>query len=326
VLTIGKVTFSLKLKPWLFVGIAVVLAVAAVLALWQYRRLKVHSAGDMVNVLPTKDAALFFVDVSALRNTGFLEKLASNEVTEDQEYKDFVAATHFNYERDLDRIAGSAQHQSNGSTVYYLALEGRFDWSQLGEYVKTHRGDCARSVCFVPAGNPGWWISYQPIHSNLMGLAYSTDQKAVYGFNVGRQLAPQPVPPGFAWLTIPRSAIAGWRSQPTDEAPGSALSTLGSVLSVPKESTFSLISVGDASSGAELHLDSSLATDAEALELETQLVRATNVIRGTASNKGAAKDTAALANVLASGRFGRSANHVTGTWVVSPAFLEAITQ
>jgi hypothetical protein len=316
----------LKLKPWLFVGLATFLAAAAVFGLWRYRQLTVHSAGDMVNVLPTKDAALFFVDVSALRSTGFLEKLASNQVTEDQEYKDFVAATHFDYARDLDRIAGSAQHQSNGSTVYYLALEGRFDWSQLGEYVKTHRGDCARSVCFVPAGRPGWWISYQPIHSNLMGLAYSTEQGAVYGFNVGRKLAPQAVPPGFAWLTVPRAAVTGWRSRAANPAPGSALSALDSVLSVPKEFTFSLTSVGDASSGAELHFDSNMATDAEALELEAQLVKATEVIRGTASDKGASKDTAALANVLASGHFGRSANHVNGTWVVSPAFLEAITQ
>ncbi len=312
----------MKLKPWLFVGIAVLMAGAAILAVWQYRSFSVHSAGDMVNVLPRKDAALFFIDVSTLRRTGFLEKLAANKVTQDQEYQAFIAQTHFSYERDLDLIAGSVGRQPDGSPVSYLALYGRFEWGQLEQYVRKHHGDCAHSVCWVPAGKPGWWISYQPIHSNLMGLAYSTEQGAAYNFSVARNPKPQPVPPGFAWLTIPQAALSGlpW------PASTSSFAALRSVLSIPKESTFSLTSAADSASAAELHFQADLASEEEALALETQLVRATEVIRQTASEKGASKDPAALSNVLSSGRFSRSAMQVTGTWMVSPAFLDALTE
>jgi hypothetical protein len=315
-----------KSKPWLFVGLAVVIAGAAILALWQYRHFSVQSAGDMVSVLPSKDAILFFVDVNTLRRTGFLEKLAANKVTEDQEYKDFVAQTHFNYERDLDRIVGSVQKLQNGSAVYYLTLDGRFDWSQLTLYVKRHNGDCIHSLCSVPATKPGWWISYLPIHSKLMGLAYSTEKNAAYGFDVGRNLKPQSVPPGFAWLTIPQSALSNVAAPAQTSGAGSSLSTLRSILATPKQSTFSLTAAPDSTSGAELHFKADLASEASALALENQLVQATDVVRQTASEKGASKDTAALANVLSSGHFSRSATQVRGVWVVSPAFLDAITQ
>lgn len=313
----------MKLKPWLFVALAVVIAGAAILALWQYRRFTVHTASDMVQALPRQDSAVFFVDVAALRTSGFLGKLSNSKIVQDPEYKEFVSQTRFNYEQDLDRVAGAVHRQKDGSSLYYLVLEGHFDWNQLSQYAKTHRGTCLRSVCTIPASKPGWWISYLPIHSNLMGLAYTATQQGAYDISFGRTSKPeQAVPAGFAWLTIPQAAVAGGPA-PADNSP---LSSLRSVLSLPKETTFSMTSVGDAASGAELHFEARLDSEPEALALETQLVRATELIRRTASEKGASKDAAALANVLSSGNFSRAGDEVTGTWVVSPAFLDAITQ
>ena len=61
----------------------------------------------MVAILPRQDASVFYVNVGAIRDSGLLSDVSGPRVTEEQEYKDFVAQTNFDYQQDLDRLAGA---------------------------------------------------------------------------------------------------------------------------------------------------------------------------------------------------------------------------
>ena len=86
--------------------------------------------GGMASYMPQGDAAVFYIDVAAIRSSGILEKLVGSTVAEEAEYKTFVEQTGFNYKRDLDRVMANSTAPNSAATHYFL-LEGRFDWDKL---------------------------------------------------------------------------------------------------------------------------------------------------------------------------------------------------
>ncbi len=91
----------------------------------------------MLSLLPADPSAVVFLDLEQFRKSSFLPQLLAwlphDSVEED--YAQFVKATGFNYERDLDRAAIALTRQGTGSTTYAIA-EGRFDRKKLEDYAK----------------------------------------------------------------------------------------------------------------------------------------------------------------------------------------------
>src|SRR4051794_10235654 len=131
------------------------------------------SPADMVAWLPHTGATLAYLDVGAMRGAGLLDVFAGPKTVQDPEYRSFIQGTGFDYRRDLDAFAGAF----TGSSGFFV-VRGRFDWNKLRAYTATQQGECRGNVCSVAASQPGRWVSYYKIKSNLMALASSPNRWA----------------------------------------------------------------------------------------------------------------------------------------------------
>ena len=127
-----------------------------------------------------------FGDVAALRNSPFAADLTSFGPAPDQEeeYREFVRETGFDYSRDLDKFAIDAWPDTgktlpNGAARIALIVlaEGRFDRAKISAYsrrlgsVSKHGGI---DVYDLPSSMPGEKISLAFISDNRIALAQET--------------------------------------------------------------------------------------------------------------------------------------------------------
>jgi hypothetical protein len=91
--------------------------------------------GDVLARMPADANALVFVDLSQLRTSPFLAQLLSwaPQTTPDSDYAQFVQATGFNYERDLDRLALAINREAQMLSGFAIA-DGRFDRKKIESY------------------------------------------------------------------------------------------------------------------------------------------------------------------------------------------------
>src|SRR5205807_8072554 len=129
----------------------------------------------MLSYLPQSGATLVYLDIDGLRRAGILDLIAGSKAAEDAEYRKLVAATGFDYRRDLEHIAGAF----NGSDVY-LAVHGKFDWEKLIAFTKAQGGKCTNedSYCRIRASQPGRWVSFYALHPNVIAIAFSGNEFA----------------------------------------------------------------------------------------------------------------------------------------------------
>jgi hypothetical protein len=89
----------------------------------------------MLALMPEDASAVVYLDLAQLRGSPFLAELFryAPKVTPDADYAQFVQATGFNYETDLDRIALSINRQSQNATAFAVA-DGKFDRKKIEAY------------------------------------------------------------------------------------------------------------------------------------------------------------------------------------------------
>jgi hypothetical protein len=95
------------------------------------------SRESLLRSLPPDATAAVYVDVAELRQGAILKNLAGlgANAAVDQDYKQFVNETGFDYERDLDRVG--VVIQTAGPTNHYFALaDGRFDRKKIEVYLR----------------------------------------------------------------------------------------------------------------------------------------------------------------------------------------------
>src|SRR5271157_4646217 len=95
-----------KLLPGLLVIVA--LSLAGTFAYLGYKSSDaLATRSEMLARMPASANAVVFLDLAALRASPFLAEVVAwaPRPAPDEEYAQFVQATGFNYERDLDRVA-----------------------------------------------------------------------------------------------------------------------------------------------------------------------------------------------------------------------------
>ena len=123
-------------KKWLLVVVLLILVLS--FALFRYRR-NAHDSdaarADLLSLVANEGSIAGFLDLQQLRNSPFLTQLMSwaPQVAPDSDYAQFIQATGFNYERDLDRVALTISRQSQTPLVF-AAAEGRFDRKKIEMY------------------------------------------------------------------------------------------------------------------------------------------------------------------------------------------------
>jgi hypothetical protein len=153
------------------VAAAVLAAVAGTAAmgyLYARRNNSAHASSlpDLLTQIPAGAPTLIYVDLAALRQSGFYQhrRAFSPGVVPDNDYKDFVQATGFDFEKDLDRVVIAAWPESvPGEHKKSVAVaEGRFDRQKIRDYVQ--RGGKieqqeGRDVLLFQGGKSSEWNS-----------------------------------------------------------------------------------------------------------------------------------------------------------------------
>lgn len=90
---------------------------------------------QVLSLMPVEASAVLYLDVAELRASPFLAELFqwTPKVTLDNDYAQFVQATGFNYEADLDRVALAMNRQGQNVTAFAVA-EGRFNRKKIEEF------------------------------------------------------------------------------------------------------------------------------------------------------------------------------------------------
>jgi hypothetical protein len=121
--------------PLIFGVLLVIAAVALVVVL------RKHAPPEPARLLPTADG-FFYVNLQWIRRADIAGKLP--EVTHDPEYEQFIQATGFQFERDLDQAAFAIHQPSNPNASmagsdeprYSEVLVGKFDGDRVRDYLR----------------------------------------------------------------------------------------------------------------------------------------------------------------------------------------------
>jgi hypothetical protein len=267
----------------------------------------------MAAYMPQREAAVLFIDVAAIRNSGILDKLVGSAVSEEAEYKSFLEQSGFDYKRDLDRVmVNSAQD------THYFLVEGRFDWDKLQSYAKSQGGSCEGDFCSVKGSTPGRIISFYPVAKKFMALASSPNEKAAREISSRTPVKPAyTVPDKPVWLYLPVSALQENVNLPA----GTRLFVRA--LESAKQVMFSLGPQG--SNKFEILMDVACGTPEQAAILRTQLEGVTKLLQSLIAREKQTPSMRDLSGVLTSGSFQREAEHVIGRWPIDGAFVDSLS-
>jgi hypothetical protein len=129
----------MKSRKLLLSAPLVLLAVVAGLLAYRHWPVRDSLAGrsEMLALMPEDATAVVFIDLAQFRTSSFLAQLfawAPRPAVE-KDYEQFVKATGFNYEKNLDRFAVAFSQQSKEPLRFAIA-EGRFDRKKIEEYAE----------------------------------------------------------------------------------------------------------------------------------------------------------------------------------------------
>lgn len=278
------------MKPRILLAIVAALILGG--ASWYF--IRPIAAPELLAALPPGVAPTLYLDVRALRAAGVIEKIAGPATLEDPEYKRFVAATGFDYRRDLDAVVVQSRP---GDTLMVVA--GSFDLDRLAAYAKANSGRCAGQLCSLQGSSPQRQVSWIPLRRRVLGLAVSPDPMAA-ALLAGNSTHPAiPVPRGPAWLHIPGSALQPGAGLP----PG-----LSALLSALEGAQYAQLSANV----SEITLEAPCPSHEKAAALAARLAGTTQTLRNLLAREKSPPN--AFANTLAGGEFRADALILRGRW------------
>jgi hypothetical protein len=181
-------------------------------ASWWYVKARAAAAefpSDVLALLPNDSAMVVYADVAALRGEPLVQRLAAMTpaVQPGSDYAQFVAATGFEYERDLDRVvlASSSAPSPKTPPSHFVAIaDGRFDQKKIEAYALRSgkmQQQNGHAVFTTPGTTPGQVTAFTFLSPSRIAIANSGDISAV--------LEERPAPALDAGLEEQVSRVAG---------------------------------------------------------------------------------------------------------------------
>lgn len=258
--------------------------------------------------LPTRNATVLSVDFSTLRKGGILSLFASKPGLEEPEYRSFVQATGFDYQKDLD----SALVSFSPDATYFI-LRGKFVWQKLENYAKSNGGGCYQELCHLPGSKPERRISFLRLEPNLMALAVATDDLAAARLRerspdaqVQQAQVQQSKDP--VWLSVPATAL-----KQAAATPGGTRLFASAVSGADRV----LLTLGPADGGYAARMEASCTTHSDAQSIAAALSKLT-------ANFKDAHSPDELTGLLVAGTFLQTGNKVFGYWPIQKKLLESL--
>jgi hypothetical protein len=129
-----------------------------------------RQTADISVYLPKEAGSVISIDVAQLRRIGLI---GGKSLPWESEYRSFIAATSFDFERDLDRVL---LHLGDDKNVYLAS--GRFHWPKLRQYVLDNGGKCVDRACSIASSQAGKYVSYFPLSEDAIVAALAKDEYA----------------------------------------------------------------------------------------------------------------------------------------------------
>ena len=121
------------------IAVATTIALAAVclLGYFVWIREAIPGRNALLSWMPGDARTVLFIDLADLRREPFFADLLAwaPKPNADQEYRQFVRDTGFDYERDLDRVA-VAFEQRGAKKIFFAAGDGHFDKKKIKAYAE----------------------------------------------------------------------------------------------------------------------------------------------------------------------------------------------
>lgn len=300
-------------KPWVALILLAAVIFAAAAGIDFYRHRFVRSDRDLFGFLPQTNATVFFVNVDALRRAGILQLLTGAATAKDADYAAFVRETHFDYTKDIDAIAGSA----DAKQVCFL-VRGRFDWTLLRSHARKHGGTCKDDFCEVPSSTAGRWASFFPVQSDVMALAISGDRAAAQSLRIHDEIT-RAIPARPLWVSLSQTIL---KNPP-------ALPIALRIFAVSLQSAESVVlSLGPAAEPGpalfQLELNAQCANAITAQSMRNQLELETKFLKLAFARQHIPPNGADLGSVLIAGSFRVSGNDVLGEWPIRKELLNSL--
>jgi len=189
-------------KPWVAGAVLLILLVVGFL-LHRASRQRTLPVPELVAQLPPDADWVGYADLAAARRSAFLAKLGSAYAYpgQDPEYAEFVRATGFDYERDLDRVAVALGTRQSLPFTFVLA-EGRWNRERIAAYALRH-GER------VTTSGPETYVLSKDPSGGFVFLKFLSRERIALGHSRG--LAHQASSAGErqAWFREPVSRVAG---------------------------------------------------------------------------------------------------------------------
>lgn len=288
------------------------LAVAAVSGFGAYYWLRLRpitGPAELSEYLPPSESPLLYANVAALRRAGILDAIAGPKTAADADYLSFIAATKFDYRRDLDAALVSFQGPHT-----YFAIAGKFDSRALSRYAESNGGACANGLCRLPASSPGKQISFYFVKPRLLALAVSPDEWAASLIARHPRTVPRDLPGEPVWFALTGRDIrkdglpAGTRAFASALQGAEALS----------------LALGREDGRYQALLRVTCRTPSEAAQLAGELTGATSTLRTLIAREKGKPNPGDLSGVLTSGQFRQDDRRVFGRWPVPDALLKSL--
>ena len=271
-----------------------------------------HAPQDLLQLLPPGDTTVFFSNVDRLRQGGFLEALRGAKPKQESDYLSFVRETGFDYTRDLQALAGSADGQQ-----VFCAMQGRFDWRRLRGYATKHGGVCERDLCRVETSTRGRWASFRLVQPDVLALSISGDTDGADNVRPGRQPAAAPSSAPL-WVRPSHELLANPAQLPL----------AARIFAISVQSADSLLVSARAAeeSGAafEIEMDAVFRNEPTAETARNQLELDSRMLKLELKREGRTPSPGDLTGLLTGGSFEVTHQHLLGRWPVQKQLLEML--
>lgn len=301
-----------RIGPWLLALFLAIICAGTIGGVWYIRSAAQQSAANLQERLPTDVYAVIGIDFSALRKSGALSQLTPDSVIEEQDYRNFVSLTGFDYRSDLNYVLlGLAQ-----DTKYILA-DGQFDWASIMKYAELNEGGCTFGFCRMYSTETQRHISYFAQRSDVIALGIGSNEWSANALEQkyewsNDEKAPLNVP---LWILL-RAEIF----QKPEEFP----STIQPWLHLLSGANRVILQLVPNDQGFQLQMKLVCNGAGTALRIQDRLVKATSELNSALVQEDKPIDGKSIPAVLANGKFTTKENQVEGVWIVQQDLVDFI--
>ncbi len=302
-----------RFGPWALALVLAILCAGAIGGVWYIRSVAQPSAANMQEHLPVDSYVVIGIDFAALRKANVLNSVLPEAASpEEQDYRNFVSLTAFDYRSDLDYVLIGLKEDSQ-----YILANGRFDWAPIMKYAELNDGVCTFGFCRMNSSTKNRHISYFAQRNNVIALGVGSNEWVANDLERKYEWATEDTAPAGTpvWLLFrpqifQKPELLPEIFHPWIELLNGAIRTSFTVVSVPQ--------------GFNLRMNLECTGSGTAQRVQERLEKATGDLNGKMVEDDQPIDGKSVPAVLASGKFSTQNHRVEGTWFVSRDLIDLI--